>query len=107
MVAVLLPTLRHFRLVNIVALMGTTYTTCFIVALMGTTYTTCFIVALMGTTYTTCFIVPAAAKHGITPAAASSWATTPCSLHLHTACQPMQPQTAVNNVAYASDSRLM
>ncbi len=27
MVAVLLPTLRHFRVVNIVALIGTTYTT--------------------------------------------------------------------------------
>ena len=45
MVAVLLPTLRHFRVVNIVALVGTTYTTWFVVA--------------------------AAAKHGITPGAAS------------------------------------
>lgn len=49
MVAVLLPTLRHFRVVNIVALIGTTYTTWFIVA--------------------------AAAKHGMTPGAASRSAT--------------------------------
>ena len=51
MVAVLLPTLRHFRVVNIVA--------------------------LVGTTYTTWFVVTEAAKHGITPGAA-----TRCDQHM-------------------------
>ena len=45
MLAVVLPTLRHFRVVNLVALVGTTYTTWFIVA--------------------------TAARHGMTPGAAS------------------------------------
>ena len=47
MMAVLLPTLRHFRVVNVVA--------------------------LIGTTYTTWFIVVTAAKHGMTPGAASRY----------------------------------
>ncbi len=76
MVAVLLPTLRHFRVVNIVALIGTTYTTWFIVA--------------------------AAAKHGITPGAASRWATYPAPSTMHNACQPMQQQSMINNSAHAS-----
>lgn len=53
MVAVLLPTLRHFRIVNVIALIGTSYTTWFIVA--------------------------AAAEHGMTPGAASRsacWSST-------------------------------
>ncbi len=81
MVAVLLPTLRHFRVVNIVALIGTTYTTWFIVA--------------------------AAAKHGMTPGAASRWAAYPAPSTMHNACQPIQQQSVINNIAHASDSRLM
>ena len=81
MVAVLLPTLRHFRVVNIVALIGTTYTTWFIVA--------------------------AAAKHGITPGAASRSVTFPPPSTMHNACQPVQPQNVTNNIAHSSQTRLM